>query len=79
MPVKRASDNEIIFKNMKYFSDVYKKETKACAKLFKEKGGCKWGRCAECGVIPLLYKFETGIVVESAQDIKDLKDEILNN
>ncbi|MFA4999912.1 MAG: hypothetical protein WC545_00935 [Patescibacteria group bacterium] len=64
---------------MKYFSDVYKKETKTCARLFKEKGGCKWGKCAECGVIPLLYKFESGVKLENEHDIKELKNEILNN
>jgi hypothetical protein len=64
---------------MKYFSDVYKKETKMCAKLFKEKQGCAWGKCADCGVIPLLYKFETGEVVEDENEVKELKNEILNN
>jgi hypothetical protein len=64
---------------MKYFSDVYKKETKMCAQMFKEKQGCAWGRCAECGVIPLLYKFETGVAVENDDEIKKLKNEILNS
>jgi hypothetical protein len=64
---------------MKYFSDVYKKETKMCARMFKEKQGCAWGKCAECGVIPLLYKFETGIAIENDDDIKSLKNEILNS
>ena len=64
---------------MKYFSYVYRKENKTCAKLFKEKGGCKWGKCAECGVIPLLHKFETGIKLEDEQDIKELKDRILKS
>jgi len=64
---------------MKYFSDVYKKETKTCAKLFKEKQGCAWGRCETCGVIPLLYKFETGKIIEEADEIKALREEILNS
>ena len=64
---------------MKYFSDVYKKETKMCAKLFKEKQGCAWGKCAECGVVPLLYKLETGQVIEDETEVKELKMEILNN
>lgn len=64
---------------MKYFSDVYKKETKTCARLFKEKQGCAWGKCIDCGVIPLLYKFETGVVVENDENIKSLKNEILNS
>lgn len=64
---------------MKYSSDIYKKETKMCAQLFKEKQGCNWGKCADCGVVPLLYKLETGEVVEDMESVKKLKDEILNN
>ena len=64
---------------MKYFSDVYKKETKMCAKLFKEKQGCNWGKCSGCGVIPLLYKFETGQLIESEEAVKELKEKILNS
>lgn len=63
---------------MKYFSDVYKKETKTCAKMFKEKQGCAWGKCVDCGVIPLLHKFETGEVVEGPEEVKKLKKEVLN-
>lgn len=62
---------------MKYFSDVYKKETKMCARLFKEKQGCNWGKCESCGVIPLLHKFETGQIVEDEGEIKELKNKIL--
>ncbi|MEI6529416.1 MAG: hypothetical protein WCN88_03400 [Candidatus Falkowbacteria bacterium] len=64
---------------MKYFSDVYKKETKTCAKMFEEKQGCAWGRCETCGVVPLLYKLETGVVVDDMEDLKKLKEEILNS
>jgi len=64
---------------MKYFSDVYKKETKMCARLYKEKQGCRWGKCADCGVVPLLHKFETGEKLEDEAQIKNLKNEILNN
>ncbi len=64
---------------MKYFSDVYKKETKTCAQQFKAKQGCAWGRCADCGVVPLLYKFETGKIIEAEDEIKELKNKILNN
>ncbi|MFA5130898.1 MAG: hypothetical protein WC467_00565 [Patescibacteria group bacterium] len=64
---------------MKYFSDVYKKETKMCARMFKEKQGCAWGKCATCGVVPLLYKLETGSVVDNEEDIKALKEEVLNS
>lgn len=64
---------------MKYFSDVYKKETKTCAKMFKEKQGCAWGRCETCGVVPLLYKLETGTIVDDTEELKKLKEEILNS
>jgi len=64
---------------MKYFSDVYKKETKMCSKMFKEKQGCAWGKCAECGVVPLLHKLETGEILEKEEEIKELKNKILTN
>jgi len=63
---------------MKYFSDVYKKETKTCARLFKERQGCRWGKCENCGVVPLLYKFETGEIIKDDAEIKALREKILN-
>ena len=62
---------------MKYLSDVCTKEAKTCRKLFQRDKGCSWGRCESCGVIPLLYKFETGLVIEDPEEVKKLKKEIL--
>jgi len=64
---------------MKYFSDIYKKETKACRQLFAKNRGCSWGQCESCGFIPLLYKLETGEILEEQNEIKELKDKILIN
>lgn len=64
---------------MKYFSDVYKKEIKMCRELYQKRQGCGWGKCDECGVIPLLHKFETGEVVENCEEIIKLKNKILIN
>jgi hypothetical protein len=59
---------------MKYFSDIYKKETKTCRRQWQEKQGCAWGRCETCGVIPLLYKLETGNTIHNPEEIKELKE-----
>lgn len=66
-----------LLKNMEH--DVYQKEFAMCQKLFQKNGGkCNWGECATCGVIPLLHKLETGEIVESVEDVKELKKSILH-
>lgn len=57
--------------------EVYDKEIGMCRKLMKEKSGCNWGKCKECGVIPLLYKLHKGLLLEDTFDIQKVKDEIL--
>ena len=48
-----------------------------CGKLYKKSRGCNWGKCKDCGVIPLLYKLHTGLVVENKKDTGKLKKSIL--
>lgn len=58
---------------------VFEREIKLCKNLNKESEGkgCGWGRCKDCGVIPLLYKFHKGVLIEDEKEIKDIKREIL--
>jgi len=41
--------------------EVFDREIVLCRMLFKKhKGKCEWGKCNDCGVIPLLYKLHKG-------------------
>jgi hypothetical protein len=55
----------------------YGHEAKMCRELSQKQGGCNWGKCDSCGVIPLLHKLRTGEVVESAEDVRKLKGSVL--
>jgi len=56
---------------------VFKREVALCRKLSQERKGCNWGKCKDCGVIPLLYKLNRGISLEDNKDIAGLKSEYL--
>lgn len=57
---------------------VFERELRLCKKLHKESGkkGCNWGKCENCGVIPLLWKLHKGVLVEDKKALKELKDKI---
>jgi len=56
---------------------IFDKETSMCKKLFqKNKGKCTWGKCKDCGVIPLLYKLHKGQLLEKPAEIKKVKSKI---
>ena len=60
--------------------EEFQKETAMCRELYqKNSGGCAWGKCKTCGVIPLLYKLHKGIFVEKEEEIKALKKEIFGD
>lgn len=68
---KTGLDKNIINK------EVFNREISLCRKLFKENSGkCGWGRCADCGVIPLLYKLHKGALLEDSK-VKEVKEKIL--
>jgi hypothetical protein len=59
--------------------NIFDKEIKLCRRLSKEnKGKCNWGKCEDCGVVPLLYKLHRGELLEDANDIKNIKNKELN-
>jgi hypothetical protein len=53
--------------------EVFEKESKICREMFKEKGGCAWGKCDSCGVIPMLHKLHKGELLESEEKIEEAK------
>ena len=56
---------------------IFYRELALCKKLSSENGGkCGWGRCADCGVIPLLYKLHKGVLLEG-EELQEKKREIL--
>lgn len=63
---------------MELDQEIFEREIGMCRKLHAENGGwCRWGKCSECGVVPLLNKLAKGKVAESEEEIKQLKDEAL--
>jgi hypothetical protein len=59
--------------------EVFEKEIAICKKLSQKNGGkCAWGECDKCGVIPLLFKLGKGEFYENEEELKKLRDGILN-
>ena len=52
--------------------ETYEKEMAICGD-FSKKGHCNWGKCSECGVIPLLHKMFTGEIIENKEELENLK------
>lgn len=62
---------------MKIEKKVFDQEIAICRKLYKKSKGCNWGKCKDCGAVPLLYKLQKGKVVENESDIENLKKKFL--
>lgn len=57
--------------------EVFKREIALCQMLSKEnKGKCGWGKCNDCGVIPLLWKLYKGQLLEDPAKITKIKNKI---
>lgn len=63
---------------MKIAKKIFDAEIAICRKLHKKSKGCRWGKCQDCGVIPLLYKLHKGLLIEKKKDISKLKKSILS-
>lgn len=49
---------------------VFDREVALCRMLSKnKKGKCGWGKCKNCGVVPLLVKLHKAKLLEKFQDI----------
>lgn len=72
--IKPTFKKNIVSKN------IFEREIKLCRELNKEsaKKGCNWGKCATCGVIPLLIKLHKGILIEDKKELKEIRKEIFN-
>jgi len=57
--------------------EVFDREIALCKQLSKEnKGKCGWGKCQNCGVIPLLYKLYKGKLLEKPTDLIKIRKKI---
>jgi len=57
--------------------EVFDREIALCKMLAKKhKGKCGWGKCKECGVIPLLYKLYKGNLLEKPADLAKVRKKI---
>lgn len=56
----------------------FDREIKMCGELYKKSKGCNWGKCKDCGVIPILYKLHSGLLVDKKADVTKLKKRYLN-
>lgn len=55
--------------------EVFERETALCQKLNQEnKGKCGWGKCDQCGVIPLLIKLHKGQLLEDPAQIRRARE-----
>jgi len=57
---------------------VFDREVKLCQILYKKsKGkGCGWGKCKDCGVLPLLYKLHRGVLIEDKKELESLRRKV---
>lgn len=58
--------------------EVFGREIKLCQMLSKEhRGKCGWGKCKDCGVVPLLIKLYKGQLLEKPSEIKKAKSKLI--
>ncbi|HCP08921.1 MAG TPA: hypothetical protein DIT25_03945 [Candidatus Moranbacteria bacterium] len=52
---------------------IFEKEIAICKEQHEKKKSCNWGKCKDCGVVPLLYKLHKGVLIEDKKEIAKLK------
>lgn len=58
---------------------IFDRETAVCRDLYNNNGGgCNWGECDKCGVIPFIYKVFKDIQIEDLEELKKLKKEVFS-
>jgi len=59
--------------------EVFDREVELCKMLSKDnKGKCGWGKCKDCGTIPLLFKLHQGVLLEKDEEIANVRNKCLN-
>jgi hypothetical protein len=57
--------------------EIFDTEIALCKGHAQKKGGCKWGECEKCGVVPLLYKLCKNELIDDEDEIAKLKEGLL--
>jgi hypothetical protein len=58
--------------------ETFEREVALCKDLKATNGdGCGWGKCDQCGVLPLLVKLHEGKLVENSVEINELRTKYL--
>lgn len=63
---------------MEISKEIFEKEIAICKSQFQKKQGCNWGKCKDCGVLPLLTKLHKGVLIEDKEKIENLRASFLN-
>jgi hypothetical protein len=57
---------------------VFEREIQLCRQLSEEnKGKCGWGKCKDCGVVPLLWKLHKGELFTDKKELVEAKKKLL--
>lgn len=64
--------------NMQISKEIYEAELALCRSHFQKKGCCKWGKCSDCGVLPLLAKLGNGELLETKELVEEFKNQVFN-
>jgi hypothetical protein len=59
---------------------IFEREIQLCRQLSEEnKGKCEWGKCRDCGVVPLLWKLNKGELLMDKKGISVIKKKLLKD
>ncbi len=58
--------------------EVFEREIALCQEMSVKDGGCCWGKCEQCGVVPLLVKLYEGKLVDDEKGLKKLKKKLVS-
>lgn len=60
--------------------ETFDKEVAMCKELsLQDPNPCRWGKCENCGVFPLLYKLRYGKILENKEAIEATRKKLPTN
>ncbi|HAR99891.1 MAG: hypothetical protein US57_C0015G0014 [Candidatus Moranbacteria bacterium GW2011_GWC2_37_73] len=62
---------------MKISKETFETEIAICKKHFQKKQCCAWGKCENCGVLPLLQKLYKDEIIDEKEAVTKYKNKIL--
>jgi len=77
MPIKDITCKTGLKKGL-ISKEIFEREVSLCKDMSKKSGGCCWGRCETCGVIPLLHKLYKGELIDNGEELKELKRRLID-